>query len=111
LAGPVQGERRETPIQEQLLGWSELLFGRVEAGDQHDRRVRPLAGRDPQDADHLGALEGDFDSLAGGIKVRERVVETANRTGVGSAELGHVLDEHELRKVVVDSGLGEVLTG
>ena len=111
LTGPVDAERGEPALEEQLFGGAELLLGRVEPGDQHHRRVRPIAWRGAEHTGEPRPLERDLDPPAWRDEERQRVGQAAHGGAVRGTQLAHVGDEQELGEVVVDGRAGQVGAG
>src|SRR5919106_1111104 len=108
LARTVDGESREPPFEEQLLGVAELLLRGIETGYENHEGRRVGSARPAKHSDQTTRFEGDLHSLPGRVEVGESVCEATNRVVMCRSHLLEILHEDELGEVVVDGRLRQV---
>ena len=111
LTRSVDRDGGDPAAEEQVLGGPELLLRRVQAGYEHDDRMRAWPGRTPEHRRDRGAVERYLDALARRIEECQRVARGPDGHQVGRPHLRRIVDEHELREVVVDGRLRQMGPG
>ncbi len=110
LTRTVDQQRGHAAREERQLVGFELFLGGVEPGNHHDdRRARGGTRGPTQDPSEVIAFKGNLDALARRAQVRQRKPAALHRLHVRSAHLVDIVDEQELREVVIHPGAAQVL--